>query len=52
MPAADGTELSEAFRKLYLALMSHYEIRFCAQLPVKLEVYCEEGWGECRIGGE
>ena len=52
MIAADSTELAAAFRRLYLALMSQYEIRFRAQLPVNLQIYCEEGWGECRIGRE
>jgi hypothetical protein len=49
MPAADGTELAAAFRKLYLALMRQYEIRFYAKSPLKLEVYCEEGHGACHI---
>jgi hypothetical protein len=50
MLAAHGAELATAFRKLYLALLSQYEIRFRAELPVKLEIYCEEGRGECLIG--
>jgi HEAT repeats len=47
MPAADSAELAAAFRKLYLALMGYYEIRFRAESPVKLEIYCEEGYGVC-----
>jgi len=51
--AADASELAAAYRKLYMAMMHHYEILFRPeQAPARLEVYCDAGHGECQLGTE
>ena len=51
--AADASELAAAYRKLYMAMMHHYEILFRPeQTPARLEVSCDAGHGECQLGTE
>jgi hypothetical protein len=46
---AGPAELRTAFRRLYLALTFHYKIRCQAGSPLRLEIYCKQGYGVCQI---